>query len=406
MRIGLFTDAYLPEVTGVTTAVSQLRAELERLGHETYVYAPRYDRPFEEQPRTFRFRAGPVFAYKTARMAVPYSREAAKSFGVLDVVHSHTPFSLAYAAFVAAYRHKLPHVQTYHTYLSQYRHYVPRPIRPSVRITERYSAALCNRCSVVTVPTRSIHDELVRFGVHRPIRILPFGPDMTVYAQPAAWEPRRAMAIPDGDPLLLYAGRMAEEKNLRFILAAFAKVHETAENAVMVWAGDGPLRAWLEEEGRRLGLEDVLRFPGFLDRQRITDLYKETDLFLFASKTETQGLVLAEAMAAGAPAVAVRAMGVRDVVEDGVSGVLVPESLDDFAAAVTGMLCDPSLRARLGEGARRAAEAMSLQNCARRFAEIYEESRAQAPRPRVWRRVVGRSGRARRRARRSTATRR
>lgn len=393
MRIGLFTDAYLPEITGVTTAVSQLRAELERLGHETYVYAPHYDRPYEEAPRTYRFRAGPVFAYKTARMAVPYSREAARSFGMLDVVHSHTPFSLAYAAFVAAYRHRLPHIQTYHTYLSQYRHYIPRPIRPSVRITESYSAALCNRCSVITVPTRSIHDELVRFGVRRPIRILPFGPDMNVYASPAAWEPKKEMGIPEGAPLLLYAGRMAEEKNLRFVLAAFAKAHETVSGAVMAWAGDGPLRAWLEEEGERLGLREVLRFPGFLDRQRLTDLYKETDLFLFASKTETQGLVLAEAMAGGAAVVAVRAMGVRDVVTDGVSGLLVPESVDEFATHVVGVLSNPELRARLGEGARRVAEEMSLQNCARRFAEIYEECRAAGPRPRAWRRLA--RGRAR-----------
>ncbi|MDD5264390.1 MAG: glycosyltransferase [Candidatus Bipolaricaulis sp.] len=406
MRIGLFTDAYLPEITGVTTAVSQLRAELERLGHETYVYAPRYDRPYEEEPRTFRFRAGGVFAYKTARMAVPYSHEASKSFGALDVVHSHTPFSLAYAAFAAAYRHRLPHVQTYHTYLSQYRHYIPRPIRPSVRAAERYSAALCNRCSVITVPTRSIHDELVRFGVRRPIRILPFGPDMNVYARPAVWEPRAAMRIPNGAPLLLYAGRMAEEKNLRFVLEAFAKVHQAAENAVMAWAGDGPLRAWLEEEGDRLGLHDALRFPGFLDRQRLTDLYKETDLFLFASKTETQGLVLAEAMAGGAPVVAVRAMGVRDVVADGVSGLLVSESADEFAESVVGTLADPALRARLSEGARRAAEEMSLQNCARRFAEIYEESRTKVSHPRLWRRFVVGRRRARRRRSRTTATRR
>ncbi|MGD9675226.1 MAG: glycosyltransferase [Candidatus Bipolaricaulia bacterium] len=393
MRVGLFTDAYLPEITGVTTAVSQLRAELERLGHETYVYAPRYNLPHEEEPRTYRFRAGPVFAYKAARMALPYSREAAKSFSRLDVVHSHTPFSLAYAAFVAAYRHGLPHVQTYHTYLSQYRHYVPRPIRPSVRITESYSAALCNRCSVITVPTRSILDELVRFGVRRPIRVLPFGPDMNVYARPAVWEPRKAMEIRRDAPLVLYAGRMAEEKNLRFVLKAFAKAHESVASAVMVWAGDGPLRAELEDEGERLGLREALRFPGFLDRQRLTDLYREADLFLFASKTETQGLVLAEAMAAGTPAIAVRAMGVRDVVADGVSGILVSESTDEFAASVVEGLVNTELRARLAEGARRAAEEMSLQNCARRFAEIYEESRAASSHPRPWNRRVRRRAR-------------
>ena len=98
MRIGLFTDAYLPEISGVTTAVHWLREELERLGYLTYVYAPRYDHPMEDEPRTFRFRAGPVFTYKTARMALPYNRAAVRSLRTLDIVHSHTPFSLAYVA--------------------------------------------------------------------------------------------------------------------------------------------------------------------------------------------------------------------------------------------------------------------------------------------------------------------
>jgi 1,2-diacylglycerol 3-alpha-glucosyltransferase len=390
MRIGLFTDGYLPEINGVTTAVSQLRAELERLGHETFVYAPRYDRPHKEEPRTFRFRAGPLLVYKPGRFAVPYNREAARSFEALDVVHSHTAFSLTVAAFAAAYRHGLPHIQTYHTHLNELRRYVPRPIRPPARATERYSAALCNRCSVITVPTQSIHDELVRFGVRRPIRILPFGPDMSLYSRDAVWDPRRELEIPDGVPILLYAGRLAVEKNLRFVLDAFARVHETVNRVVMVWAGDGVMRERLQDEGKRLGLQDALRFTGFLDRPRLTDLYRQADLFLFASKTETQGLVLAEAMAAGVPVIAVRAMGVRDVVDDGVSGLLVSESLDEFSAGVVRVLADSALRARLCAGARRAAERVSLQNCAKHFVEIYEECRAESPSSRVWRHHIRR----------------
>ena len=154
----MFTDAYLPEISGVTTVVRCLRDEFERLGHETVIYAPRYDRSADDERRTYRFRSGPVFAYKTARMALPYSREAARSFASLDIVHSHTPFSLAYVALLAAHRHRLPHVQTYHTYLSEYRHYVPRPIRPPVRAAEAYSAMLCIRCTAVTVPTGPISE--------------------------------------------------------------------------------------------------------------------------------------------------------------------------------------------------------------------------------------------------------
>ncbi|MEW5826853.1 MAG: glycosyltransferase [Candidatus Bipolaricaulota bacterium] len=393
MRIGLFTDAYLPEITGVTTVVRTLRDELGRMGHEPFVYAPRYGGPSDDEAQVFRFRSGPVFAYRTARMALPYSRDAAKTYALLDVVHSHTPFSLAYVAFAAARRHGLPHVQTYHTYLSHYRHYIPRPLRPSVRSAERYSALLCNHCTLITVPTPSIRDELCKFGVRRPIRVLPFGPDLRDYEGQAVWEPRRALAVDESAPLFLYAGRVAPEKNLLFLLNGFARVREQLEAATLVFAGDGPMRKQLEDAAAQLGISGSVRFAGFLDRPRLVDLYRESDVFLFASKTETQGLVLVEAMAAGTPAVAVRAMGVRDVVEDGWNGFLVPEEEDAFAERAVFLATNPALTQQLAVGARATAERMSLQNGVRGLVEVYEEALASRPRNRA-----GRMARLRQRA--------
>ncbi len=395
MRIGLFTDAYLPEITGVTTVVRTLRDELVRLGHEAYVYAPRYEHPSDDERLVYRFRSGPVFSYKTARMALPYSREAARSFGELDVVHSHTPFSLAYVALAAAHRHGVPHIQTYHTYLSHYLHYIPRVLRPSVRAAEAYSALLCNHCSVVTAPTRSIHDELRRFGVRRPIHVLPFGPDLRDYAGTAVWEPRRALSIGEDAPVFLYAGRIAPEKNLLFLLESFAGIHSCLDQAVMVFAGDGPQREELQQEAARLGLAASVRFAGFLDRQRLVDLYRSADVFIFASKTETQGLVIVEAMAAGTPAVAVRAMGVRDVVQDGKNGFLVAEDAEALAERAVCVATDRQLAERLGVAARETAEQTSLQNGVLRLVDVYEESLAASPAVRWPRRIVRR---ARRRA--------
>lgn len=374
MKIGLFSDAYLPEITGVTTVVRTLRDELNRLGHEAVVYAPRYSRPCDDERDVFRFRSGPVFAYKTARMALPYNRAAARSFAGLDLVHSHTPFSLAYAGMVASHRHRLPHVQTYHTYLSHYLHYIPRIVRPSVRAAERYSAALCNRCSIVTVPTASILDELRKFGVERPIHVVPFGPDLRDYEGPSAWDPRQALGIAPGAPVFLYAGRIAPEKNLLFLLDGFAAIHNQIDDAVMVFAGDGPQRAELEQTAAERGLAESVRFAGFLDRPRLIDVYRAADVFLFASKTETQGLVIVEAMAAGTPAVAVHAMGVRDVVADGQNGFLVPEDAEALAERAVQVVRDPSLAGRLAEGARITARDTSLQRGVERLVEVYEES--------------------------------
>ncbi len=373
MRIGLYTDAYLPEISGVTMAVSWYREELQRRGHEVWVYAPRYGASDDgDEDRTYRFRAGPVFGYKTARMAVPYSRAAYRSFGQLDIVHSHTPFSLAYAAIAAAVRHRLPHVQTYHTFLSQYRHYIPRPIRPTVRAAERYSALLCNRCTAVTVPTAAIRDELLRYGVVRPIHVIPLGPNLPGFEAPSSWAPREALEVPAASRMLLYAGRLAAEKNLLFLLRGFARIHRAVPDTVLVVAGDGPLRERMEREVDGLGIRHASRFTGFLDHRRLVDVYRAADLFLFASKTETQGLVIVEAMAGGTPSVAVGALGVADVVQNGINGYLVSEDEEAFAAAAIAALSDPAAHAALCAGARETAERMSVQSYTERTLELYE----------------------------------
>jgi 1,2-diacylglycerol 3-alpha-glucosyltransferase len=373
LKVGLFTDAYLPEISGVTMAVRWYREELEHRGHEVYVYAPRYAQTMDDDDRTYRFRAGPVFGYKTARMAVPYSREAFQSFASLEVVHSHTPFSLAYAAIVAATRHRLPHVQTYHTYLSQYRHYVPRPIRPTVRAAEAYSALLCNRCTVVTVPTSAIKTELLRYGVRRPIHVIPLGPHLPLFERPARWAPREELSVPREARLLLYAGRLAAEKNLLFLLRGFARIHRELPDSILVVAGDGPLREQMEREADLLGIRTGVRFTGFLDHPWLVDLYRAADLFLFASKSETQGLVLVEAMAGGTPAVAIGELGVVDVVRDGVNGYLVSEDEADFARAAIAALSDRETYASLCSGARATAAQMSVQSYADRTIELYED---------------------------------
>lgn len=373
MKIGLFTDAYLPEISGVSMAVSWFRSELESRGHETIVYAPRYKDQDESEPRTIRFRAGPVFGYRTARMALPYSREAFRSFETLDIVHSHTPFSLAYAAMIASARHHLPHVQTYHTYLSQYRHYVPRPIRPSVRAAESYSALLCNRCTTITAPTSPIADELRRFGVRQPVHVVPLGPHLPLYEHPPVWTPRAQLQIEPSATVLLYAGRLASEKNLQFLLRSFALAAEELSNTVLVFAGDGPLRSVLERQAGELGIEHAVRFAGFLDHPRLVDLYRTADLFVFASKTETQGLVLVEAMAADTPAIALGELGVLDVVQHGENGLLVEEDESEYAAALVGVLTDPALYSRLREGARRTTKRMSVQAYTDALVEIYTD---------------------------------
>jgi len=372
MRIGLFSDAYLPEISGVTTTVSWLKEELERLGHEVYVYAPGYKGHRETDDHIIRFPAGRFAFHKASRVALPLSIEASRSFGRLDILHSHTPFSLGLAAIGAASRHGLPHVHTYHTHLVEDRRYLPRPLRPRERETERLVAAFCNRCTAVTAPSTPIKDELLRYGVTRPIHVFPFGVKLALFRKEPVWSPRAALGIAADAPLYLYVGRLAMEKNLRFLLGAFKRIHEDDRHAVLVFAGDGPKRADLEALAESLGLKEAVRFAGFLAHPQLVDLYKAADLFLFTSKTETQGLVLVEAMAGGIPAVAIGALGVLDVVQHNINGLLAPEDEAGFARAALELMADPQAYARLKGGALETAEALSTRHSTIRLLEVFE----------------------------------
>jgi glycosyltransferase involved in cell wall biosynthesis len=373
MRVGLFTDAYLPEISGVTTTVRWLKDELEREGHEAYVYAPQYLELTDEDPRVFRFRARPFVFYGTARLALPYDRRASRTFRSLDVLHSHSPFSLGLVALAAGLRYHIPHVHTYHTYLSEYRHYIPHPFRPPKKTAEDASAAFCNRCTAVTAPSTPIKNELLRYGVRRPIYILPFGVNLLLFEREPVWNPRQELGIPRDSPLFLYSGRLAKEKNLSFLVRAFGRIHAHDPRSVLVLAGDGPERGRLESQASEEGLGCAVIFTGFLDHPRLIDLYKAADLFLFSSKTETQGLVLVEAMAGGAPAVAIGEMGVLDVVTDGVNGILAPEEEETYASLALDLLADRTRYESLRLGALRSSHELSSQNSTRRLLEIFQD---------------------------------
>ena len=373
MHIGLFSDAYLPEISGVTTTVHWLKEELENLGHVVYVYAPQYEGIKEDEPGVFRFRSGQFAFHKASRVALPYSRAATRSFKDLDILHSHTPFSMGLAAVGAATRYHLPHVNTYHTHLMEDRKYLPLPLRPPEREAGKIIAAFCNRCTLITAPSTPFKEELLSYGVHRPIRVFPFGVKLSLFRQPPTWDPRAELNIPQRAKVFLYAGRLAMEKNLPFLIRAYAQIHAQDPTSVLVLAGDGPLREQTQEQVKEMGFADAVRFTGFLDHARLVDLYKAADLFLFASKSETQGLVLNEAMAAGTPAVAIGEMGVLDVIQNGVNGILVPENEEAFVEQVILLARDEERSSLLRQGALATAEKLSTHNSTLRLLEVFDE---------------------------------
>lgn len=383
MKIGIFTDTFTPQINGVTSIVCELERVLIRQGHQVYIFAPAY---FPEQRREnghiFRFPAVNARFHKESRIVIPYERRAFSVFKDLEAVYSHTPFSMGVLALQVAKRHKLPHVHTYHTLFREYLHYLPRLIRPSRRMAERISAVFCNRCDAVTVPSTIMREELLRYGVHKPIYLLPFGVAMEPYDRPMRVDARHRLGLTSEEFFLFYAGRLGAEKNLDFLLRVFRALLDGwvgPKLLRLVLAGNGPYRLHLEGLAQELELRDRVIFTGFIPREELVDYYRAADLFLFASKTETQGLVLMEAMAAGLPTVAVCAMGVQDVVFPDETGVLVPEDQDVFVETVLSLLRDEAQRRKLSEGAKRKAREMSIDRCAERLTEIFHQLKTPTP---------------------------
>lgn len=369
MRIGLFTDTYIPEVNGVVTVLMMMTRELRREGHEVYVFCPSHPSGDDSSTGVYHFPSLRFPFYKGIRVAIPYDRSALRLISSLDIIHSHDPGPLGLLAWLASERYHIPHVHTYHSLYMDYRCYLPRPIRPTRGMVKSGSRLLCNRCDVTIAPSDQMKHELESYGITSSIRALPYGVDEEEFSHEVRWDVRAALNLPTED-LLLYAGRLGTEKNLDFLLRSFRRLLVLHPSARLIIAGDGPQRQPLERYAASLGVAPYVIFTGFLQRTDLIDLYKQA-LFVFASKTETQGLVLMEALMAGAAVVAVGAMGSLDMISSGETGILVREDEDEFAGACHRLLQDGDEKRKLSMAAQRWARSCSSQVSTRELLEIY-----------------------------------
>jgi len=358
VRIALFTNNYLPFCGGVTISVETLRLGLESSGHEAWVFGPRLTGAEDVSVKVVRYPSIPVATYPEFALAVPYSRRIDRLVTALDfdVIHAHHPFLLGPAARRLARRNRRPLVFTYHTRYEKYAHYVPLPLGLVQAAALRISAGFAAQADAVLAPSAVIRDELHARGVRTPIAVVPTGVDLERFRPGDRAAARRSLGVGPAAPLVLYVGRLDREKSVDRVLAAFERVASTLPAAQLVLVGQGTETERLRRIARALPVAERIRFLGLRPHHSLAECYQAADVFLFASETETQGLVLAEAAACGLPAVAVDAPGCDEVVRDGDTGILTKGDPAALAEAVIGLLLDPERRRAMARRAREIAE--------------------------------------------------
>ncbi|MEW6729170.1 MAG: glycosyltransferase [Pseudomonadota bacterium] len=379
MRLLMVSDVYFPRVNGVSTSIQTTRRALGRLGHEVTLIAPAYPQPHADDESLVRIPGRRVLFDPEDRLMrwselMRLGRNlAAHEF---DLLHIHTPFAAHYAGLRLARSLGLPVVETYHTFFEQYlEHYIPFLPGALLRLAaRRLTVSQGNAVDTLIAPSLAMRDQLLRYGVRTPVEVIPTGIDLTAWRGPEAPDPRPALGLTADQPMLLYVGRMAFEKNIEFLLGMFTHVLVQRPDARLVLAGEGPAEAHLRRQVGLLGLQEQVRFVGYLPRDgALQALYRAADAFVFASTTETQGLVLIEAMALGTPVVALAEMGTRDIVQEGEGGLVAPHEPAGFAARVLELLNHPHQAAQLAAKAVLAAEAWREERVAGRLVELYEQ---------------------------------
>lgn len=370
----MFTDTYLPSRDGVITSLLISKRELERLGHEVFIFAPDPKESHDRQKGVHYFRSMSFTHYEGYRIPVfPTNKgEILQKLGI-DVIHSHGLLFQGLRAMFAGHTRKLPVITTFHTMVTeaaQYYNFTPIPHDIASKLIWIYLRSLLQRSEAVIAPTEAIKQELLGYapGMRR-IEVIPTGIDYDRFHLGIDGSAVRHKFGMDGEKLILHVGRIAREKNLDLVLSGFRRLSREDERARLMVVGEGPARRHYIGLAKEMGVEDRTIFTGFVPDAELPQYYAACDIFTLASKFETQGIVILEAMACGKPVVGINFRAVAEIIKDGETGYLFEDDPESWRLAALRALNSPKT---VGEAAALRASRYSSSEAAERLVEVYE----------------------------------
>jgi glycosyltransferase involved in cell wall biosynthesis len=381
MNILFISDVFFPRVNGVSTSINTFATELRALGHQVTLIAPSYTDEDKQEEWIVRVPSHKIYFDPEDRLMnfgklkalLPWIRD--KHF---DVIHIHTPFTAHYVGIHFGKKLDIPVVETYHTFFEDYlHHYLPFiPQFISRKLARTISRRQCNAVDGIVSPSKPMLDVLKQYGIKTPAEVVATGLDDSSFASVDGEHFRMSHDIPLTQPMLLFVGRVAHEKNIGFLLEMHEELIKNHPDALLVITGEGPAEESIKQSIEKLGISNKVRMIGYLDRgHELIACYKAADIFVFASKSETQGLVLLEAMAQGTAVVAIAELGTKSILIEGEGVLIAKDDINDFADKVSALLSDAPKRQMIGEKGRQyAKEKWGAGVLAKKVAKFYKSA--------------------------------
>ena len=377
MNIAMFSDTYEPQVNGVVTMIKMLEEQLTGMGHNVYIFTVDHTNAVYKE-NVYRMHSLKWPWERQHRMGIPTDYKDVVKYvkeWKIDIIHTHTSIVLGYVGNIIADLHNIPNVTTYHTMMVEYMHYVPF-IEPLLKVyIKGENKRFCNKNRAVIAPSIKIKKLLLDYGVTVPVEVVPNGVDLAPFKHeyPAAEieDFRSEYGIGRDDKLIIFVGRLGEEKSIDKLLENFSKTVEKVETAHFMLVGDGPNKEKLKDYARTLGVGDRVHFTGYLKWPlEISLAYHSSDMFIIASHTETFGLVTLEAIASGLPVVAYDDASIYGMVIDGENGYLCPTK-DSLYPKMIEVLQDDGRRKIMTGKSVKISENFSAEENAKKTLDLY-----------------------------------
>jgi len=363
MRVAFFTDTYEPQINGVVKSIKLTADELSKNGNEVFIFCPN-DKKFKKQKNVFAIESISFSNYPEYRIGLPSFEVVNKVLEIKpDIIHIHSPASIGSVGLAIGKIFDIPVVITYHTLLSEYYSYISEENKYK-DVIDDFTKWFFRKSFVLIVPSKSIKQMLRKMGVNKNIIVLPNPVDLKVFR----YTKRKSNKI----PLILHVGRLCKEKRIDFLLESFKEFLEK-RNAKFIITSDGPERKHLENLAKHLGISKNVKFTGYLSNSALAKIYSKADVFVSASDTETQGIVLLEAFASGCPVLVRNALGFKDFVKDGKNGYLF-DTKDEFFNKLNKLLDNKNIRNKFSKEGLKILDNFIASNIIKKLDKIYSNA--------------------------------